>query len=59
MSKADEIFVANVKDILEKLLADTDVSVLEDQKTFEKITGSNIRNQEAFIKLCNKLNIYT
>lgn len=29
-----------VKDVLEKLLADTDVSVLEDQKTFEKITGS-------------------
>lgn len=29
-----------VKDVLEKLLADTDISVLEDQQTFEKITGS-------------------
>ena len=29
-----------VKDALEKLLADTDVSVIEDQATFEKISGS-------------------
>ena len=29
-----------VKDALEKLLADTDISVIEDQATFEKISGS-------------------
>lgn len=29
-----------VKDVLEKLLDDTDISIIEDQGTFEKITGS-------------------
>ncbi|MBR3511007.1 MAG: hypothetical protein IKN73_03005 [Alphaproteobacteria bacterium] len=29
-----------VKDALNKLLADTDISIIEDQATFEKITGS-------------------